>query len=103
MQESSNVLRTINMCRTSLLPLLGNEVQIKRDLNSQLLSHLRLLKMLFQLLLVFFSLLFVWFVLYDGDCKLLRVTSFFLYLFFLSLIGVTWMWLVLFFIFREMP
>lgn len=43
------------------------------------------------------------FALYDGDCNLLKVTSLFPHLFLLSLFGgVLWIWLVLFFICREM-
>lgn len=39
MQNSSNILQTINMGLTSLLPFLGNEVEIKKD-------HCQLLKTL---------------------------------------------------------
>lgn len=59
MQESSNVLQTINMCLTSLLPLLGNEVEIKRDNFEKSVAKdvaVYWLKMLFQLLLCVFHL-----------------------------------------------
>lgn len=51
MQNSSNVLEIINMGLTSLLPFLGNEVEIKKD-------HCQLLKTLLfneYCLLFFFS------------------------------------------------
>lgn len=59
MQESSNVLQTINTCLTSLLPLLGNEVEIKRDHSEKAVAKnvvVCWLKTLFQLLFCVFCL-----------------------------------------------
>lgn len=82
------------MCQTSLLPLLGNEVEIKRDHSEQSIAKPSLFIEVVVSTSAYFLFSFVclvWLVFYDGDCSLLNVTSLFPHMFFFSLfVGVIW-------------
>lgn len=65
------------MCQTSLLPLLGNEVEIKRDHSEQSIAKPSLFIEDVVSTVAYFLFSFVclvWFVLCDGDRNLLKVT-----------------------------
>lgn len=66
------------MCLTSLLLLLGNEVEIRRDHSQQSIvkPSLFIEDAVSTVACFLFSFVcLVWFVLYDGNCNFLRVTS----------------------------
>lgn len=67
------------MCPTPLLPLLGNEVEIRRDHSEQSIAEPSLFIEVLSTVacFLFSSVCLVWFVLHDGDCNLPRVTSLF--------------------------